>query len=76
MRQRELAKVAELEAAGRKVPLSTLQRLRLGYERQGLWGLVDGRAVQRASVTGRVDPPWSRLPGRLSRRRPTVRPAR
>jgi hypothetical protein len=41
LRQRELAKVGELEAAGRMVPLSTLQRLRLAYERQGLWGLVD-----------------------------------
>jgi putative transposase len=30
LRQRELAKVAELEAAGRKVALGTVQRLRLG----------------------------------------------
>jgi putative transposase len=56
LRQRELAKVAELEAAGRKVPLSTLQRLRLGYERQGLRGLVDGRSTRSSSVTGRADP--------------------
>lgn len=56
LRQRELAKVAELEAAGRRVPLSTLQRLRLAYERQGLWGLVDGRATRSSSVTGRADP--------------------
>ena len=34
LRQRELAKVAELEAAGRKVALATVQRLRLAYERQ------------------------------------------
>jgi transposase InsO family protein len=47
LRQRELAKVAELEAGGRAVPLSTFQRLRLGYEKHGLWGLVDHRATRR-----------------------------
>jgi hypothetical protein len=56
LRQRELAKAAELEAAGRKVALATVQRLRLGYERQGLRALVDGRAVRVASVAGRADP--------------------
>jgi hypothetical protein len=47
LRQRELAKAAELAAAGHQVPLSTLQRLRLSYEKRGLWGLVDHRAVPR-----------------------------
>ena len=47
MRQREMAKVAELTAAGHQVPLSTLQRLRLSYEKRGLWGLVDHRAAPR-----------------------------
>ena len=56
LRQRELAKVAELEAAGRKVTLGTVQRLRLGYERQGLRALIDGRAIRGASVSGRTDP--------------------
>ncbi len=56
LRPRELAKVAELEGAGRRVPLSTLRRLRLAYERQGLRGLVDGRAMRSSSVTGRADP--------------------
>ena len=56
LRQRELAKVAELEAAGRKVALATVQRLRLGYERQGLRALVDGRAVRVTPVAGRADP--------------------
>ena len=56
LRQRELAKVAELEAAGRKVALGTLQRLRLGYERQGLRALIDGRAIRGVSVSGRADP--------------------
>ena len=48
--------MAELEAAGWKVPLSTLQWLRLAYERQGLWGLVDGGSTRSSSVTGRTDP--------------------
>jgi putative transposase len=47
LRQRELAKVAELAAAGSQVPLSTLQRLRLAYEKDGVWGLVDHRAARR-----------------------------
>jgi putative transposase len=47
LRQRELAKAAELAAAGHQVPLSTLQRLRRSYEKRGLWGLVDHRAAPR-----------------------------
>ncbi len=43
LRQREIAKREELAAAGHPVPLSTLQRLRHGYESAGLWGLVDSR---------------------------------
>ncbi len=45
---------AEFEAAGRKVALGTLQRLRLGYERQGLRALIDGRAIRGVSVSGRA----------------------
>ena len=56
LRQRELAKVAELGAGSHRVPLSTLQRLRLGYEREGLRALIDGRAARRTSPAGRVDP--------------------
>ncbi|HCU91683.1 MAG TPA: integrase [Actinobacteria bacterium] len=47
LRQREMAKVGELAAAGHRVPLSTLQRLRLSYEKRGVWGLVDHRAAPR-----------------------------
>lgn len=47
LRQRELAKVSELAEHGRKVPLSTLQRLRLAYEKHGVWGLVDHRTARR-----------------------------
>ena len=45
LRQRELAKVGELAQDGHQVPLSTFQRLRLAYEKRGLWGLVDHRAA-------------------------------
>lgn len=44
LRQRKLAKAAELATAGHQVPLGTLQRLRLSYEKRGSWGLVDHRA--------------------------------
>jgi putative transposase len=47
LRQRELAKVSELADDGRRVPLSTLQRLRLNYEKRGVWGLVDQRVAGR-----------------------------
>ena len=47
LRQRELAKAGELADAGRAVPLSTLQRLRLSYEKHGAWGLVDHRSAPR-----------------------------
>lgn len=55
LRQRELAKIAELEGQGRTVSLKTLQRLRKGYEREGLWALVDRRFARRSCPTGRVD---------------------
>ena len=55
LRQREIAKVAELRAAGRHVPLRTLQRLRRSYETEGVWGLVDHRFTRQSSMTGRVD---------------------
>ena len=58
LRQRELAKHAELTAAGHEVALSTLQRLRRRYEVEGVWGLVDRRyavAVRGGGPGGRVD---------------------
>ena len=55
LRQREIAKVAELQAAGHQVPLRTLQRLRRGYEIDGVWGLVDHRSTRYSSQSGRVD---------------------
>jgi hypothetical protein len=57
LRQRELAKVAELQAAGDTVVLRTLQRMRRRYETAGLWGLLDGRATREpGTAAGRVDP--------------------
>ncbi len=50
LRQRELAKVAELETTGHKTPLSTLQRLRVTYEKHGIWGLVDRRTTRRRGI--------------------------
>jgi len=55
LRQRELAKVAELADAGEKVSFKTLQRLRRGYEREGFWALVDHRSARLSSPTGRAD---------------------
>jgi len=55
LRQREIAKVAELRADGQEVPLSTFQRLRRSYEQEGAWGLVDGRATRQPSTAGLVD---------------------
>ncbi len=55
LRQREIAKAAELRGAGRPVPLRTLQRLRRRYETDGVWGLVDHRFTRQASPAGRAD---------------------
>ncbi|WP_280255431.1 Mu transposase C-terminal domain-containing protein [Nocardia wallacei] len=55
LRQRELAKVEQLRAAGHEVSLGTLQRQRLAYQRDGLLGVVDRRFLPRRSTTGRVD---------------------
>ena len=52
---REIAKAAELAAAGTPVAVRTLQRLRARYAQQGLWGLVDQRATREWESTGRVD---------------------
>jgi hypothetical protein len=55
LRQRELAKVEELRAAGQQVALRTFQRMRRNYEDQGLWGLVDARLTRPSSPTGKTD---------------------
>jgi transposase InsO family protein len=53
--EREKAKAAELSAAGRPVPASTIKHRRQRWEAHGLPGLVDGRLVRRMRPTGRAD---------------------
>ncbi|MEV7881893.1 Mu transposase C-terminal domain-containing protein [Streptomyces microflavus] len=54
--EREAAKARELAALGwSRVSRTTVQRMRLVYGRQGLWGLVDKRHLRGPSPTGRTD---------------------
>jgi putative transposase len=56
IRQRDAAKAAELTAAGHPTSAVTVQRLRLRYQAEGLWGLVDRRAARPSAPFGRADP--------------------
>jgi len=51
LRQREIAKVSELAAAGSPIPLTSFQRMRRGYARDGVLGLVDGRSLRDRDTT-------------------------
>ena len=51
LRQRELDKVAELNAGSQTVSLTTLGRMRRRYQREGLLGLVDGRLTRTPENT-------------------------
>ncbi|MDX3588936.1 DDE-type integrase/transposase/recombinase [Streptomyces europaeiscabiei] len=54
--QREQAKAQELTALGfGRVSRTTVQRMRLAYRKQGLWGLLDHRSTRAPSPTGRAD---------------------
>jgi hypothetical protein len=53
--QRERAKAEELTAAGWTASAATVRRMRARYRSEGLWGLVDGRAVRERSAVGRAD---------------------
>ncbi|MHC0433431.1 transposase [Streptomyces sp. O3] len=53
--KREAAKAAELTAQGLPVSVATVRRMRARYHRQGVWGLVDGRAIRARSPWGRAD---------------------
>lgn len=54
--ERELAKAEELTALGfGRVSRTTVQRMRLAYRKQGLWGLLDHRTTRASSPTGRSD---------------------
>ncbi|WP_343067219.1 hypothetical protein [Streptomyces rectiverticillatus] len=51
--EREQAKARELTTLGfGRVSRSTVQRMRLAYRRQGLWGLVDHRTTRGPSGSG------------------------
>jgi hypothetical protein len=54
--QRDAAKAAELRAAGQAASPVTVQRMRLRYRAQGLWGLVDQRATRQPRPLGNADP--------------------
>ncbi|KUN01289.1 transposase [Streptomyces canus] len=54
--EREQAKAAELTALGfGRVSRTTVQRMRLAYRKQGLWGLLDHRSTRAPNPTGRAD---------------------
>jgi len=53
--EREKAKAAELSAAGRPVPASTVKHRRQRWEAHGLPGLVDRRLARRTRPAGRAD---------------------
>ncbi|MER7960055.1 hypothetical protein [Streptomyces sp. NPDC096030] len=54
--EREQAKAEELTALGfGRVSRTTVQRMRLAYRKQGLWGLLDHRSTRVSSPTGRSD---------------------
>lgn len=53
--ERERTKAAELSAAGKPVPASTVKHRRQRWEVHGLAGLVDRRSARRTRAAGRVD---------------------
>ncbi|WP_343243912.1 transposase [Streptomyces sp. SID13726] len=55
LRQRELAKSAELAAAGDSTSLALIQRMRRRFEDEGVLGLVDPRLRTTSDGTGRTD---------------------
>ncbi|MFI1654784.1 Mu transposase C-terminal domain-containing protein [Streptomyces sp. NPDC020472] len=55
VRQRCETKADELRAAHHRVSAATVERKRLAWLREGVWGLVDRRRVRGPSTHGRVD---------------------
>ncbi|WP_438493578.1 Mu transposase C-terminal domain-containing protein [Streptomyces asiaticus] len=55
LRERYEVKAAELCAAHRRVSAATVERKRLAWLEQGVWGLVDKRRVRGPGRHGRVD---------------------
>ena len=56
MEERELAKLAELKAAGTEMTQRHLQRLRQAYRNDGLIGLADKRALRPQTPAATADP--------------------
>ncbi|MHC6595197.1 transposase [Arthrobacter sp. C152] len=56
LQDRIAAKLAELEAAGTPMGERTLFRHIAAYRKDGVAGLVDGRLIRPASMSGRTDP--------------------
>ncbi|MFE0116789.1 Mu transposase C-terminal domain-containing protein [[Kitasatospora] papulosa] len=61
LRQRYATKAAELCAAHHQVSAGTVERKRLAWLRQGVWGLVDKRSLRTTTPCGRVDEQVVRL---------------
>jgi phosphatidylserine decarboxylase len=57
--EREQAKLAEFEAAGRPMTRRHLQRLRRAYREEGLIGLADRRKLRTVTPGGRPTRGWS-----------------
>lgn len=55
LRQRELAKHAELLKLGEDLSFSKLQRLVRAYLKQGVLGLVDQRLIRQVPIAGQTD---------------------
>ncbi|MFJ8077039.1 Mu transposase C-terminal domain-containing protein [Streptomyces sp. NPDC096176] len=55
LRERYATKAAELQAAHHKVSAATVERKRLAWLAEGVWGLVDKRRLRVPSEQGRVD---------------------
>ncbi|MFD3580508.1 Mu transposase C-terminal domain-containing protein [Streptomyces sp. NPDC058644] len=55
LRERYEVKAAELRAAHHQVSAATVERKRLAWLAQGVWGLVDKRRMRARTAHGRVD---------------------
>ncbi|MFJ9127836.1 Mu transposase C-terminal domain-containing protein [Streptomyces sp. NPDC102340] len=68
LRERYATKAAELTAAHHPVSAATVERKRLAWQRQGVWGLVDQRSLRGRTPYGRVDEQVVQLLLKIERR--------
>ncbi|MFD5123624.1 Mu transposase C-terminal domain-containing protein [Streptomyces sp. NPDC058385] len=71
LHQRYATKAAELRAAHHQASAATVERKRLAWLKQGVWGLVDKRCLRTASTHGRVDEQVVRLLWKIHNRHKT-----